>query len=89
MDKIPLFDKWVHIGLFAILCFLWCRVIQNPQWFIKIAVVCLAYGIVIEFIQDKFIPYRSFEVWDILADAVGCAIGYWIARKWLLKKGYN
>jgi VanZ family protein len=85
MDKIPLFDKWVHIGLFSILTFLWCRVVKTEKAFLSVAIISLLYGIVIEFIQHYFIPYRGFEGWDILADAVGCAIGFLAAKKWLLK----
>ncbi len=88
MDKIPLFDKWVHIGLFAVLTFLWCRVVSNAlvKHFILVATICLLYGIAIEFIQGNYILFRGFEGGDILADAAGCIIGYWVSKKWLLKK---
>jgi hypothetical protein len=83
-DNIWMFDKWVHIGLFAILVGLWClgwRSLQrnsSPEkfrsTFINIGVVGLAYGIVMEFVQLLFIPHRSFDFVDILADAAGCVI---------------
>lgn len=34
----------------------------------------IGYGIGIEFIQDAFIPDRSFELMDIVADATGSFI---------------
>ncbi|MFM2338649.1 MAG: hypothetical protein RL115_1842 [Bacteroidota bacterium] len=84
LDKIPLFDKWVHIGLFTILTFLWCRVVKRESAFLAVAGMSLLYGIIIEFIQHYFIPYRGFEGWDVLADAVGCAIGFLAAKKWVI-----
>jgi VanZ family protein len=88
MDKIPLFDKWVHIGLFAILTFLWCRVLAQPtvKKMLTVAIICLLYGVAIEFIQDRWIPFRSFEAADIIADAVGSAFGFLVSKRWLLKK---
>jgi VanZ family protein len=88
MDKIPLFDKWVHIGLFAILTFLWCRVLvkYTVKKMLTVAIVCLLYGVAIEFIQDRWIPFRSFEAADIIADAVGCTLGFLVSKRWLLKK---
>jgi VanZ family protein len=87
MDKIPLFDKWVHIGLFAVLTFLWCRVltVYSAKKFIMVAMACLLYGVVIEFIQGSCIPFRGFEVGDIIADAAGCAVGFLVSKRWLLK----
>jgi VanZ family protein len=86
MDKIPLFDKWVHIGLFALLTFLWCRAM--PQYVVKtflfVATACLLYGIAMEFVQGNWIPNRGFEVWDIIADATGCLIGFVFSRRKLL-----
>src|SRR6185503_10585115 len=84
LDKIW-FDKWVHIGMFSILTWLWCRYwhlfkLNKPadtfrKLFIIIGLICLAYGIVMEFVQRFYIPHRSFDVGDIIADGVGCAVG--------------
>jgi len=78
-DKIWL-DKWIHIGLFAILAFLWCRAapgesLRKIPIFIQIAFYCLLYGIAMEFIQKYFIPNRSFDVGDIFADGIGSTLG--------------
>lgn len=81
-------DKVVHVGLFAVLVFLWClplRLLMKQTerrnllygW---VAVGFMAYGIAIEFIQRDLIPYRSFDFYDIVADTIGCAVG-WIAIK--------
>jgi VanZ family protein len=82
LDKLWI-DKWVHIALIAIMVTLWCRVILKKKVrytsvkiiFIYISLLCLSYGIGMEFIQKYFIPNRSFEVGDIVADAGGCILG--------------
>lgn len=86
------FDKWVHAGLFFILVFAWCRVIRSADsvfrkiTFGQLAIIALVYGIMMEVVQEYFIPNRSFEVSDILADGLGCLAGYvFVTRKWKIK----
>ena len=77
------FDKWVHVGMFSIMVFLWCWAMLRIELdktklkkkFILIAIVWLAYGIGMEFVQKYFVINRSFDIGDILADGIGCAIG--------------
>lgn len=74
-------DKWVHIALFSILVAL-CYWPFKPSWpqkaFLKkavpIAFAALGYGIAIEFIQKNYIPNRSFDLGDIIADGFGSFI---------------
>ncbi len=76
-------DKWIHVGLFATLVSLWClpfvskkRGARNlSHIFVWIAIGFIAYGVMIEFIQDKYVPNRSFGVDDMIADSIGSAIG--------------
>ena len=87
-DKIWL-DKWVHIFLFMILVILWSMAyshkkntqIDNRKIFFKIMVVGCLYGIAMEFVQKYFIPFRSFDFGDIIADGIGCVAGYFFAIK--------
>jgi VanZ family protein len=83
LDKIW-FDKWVHIGLFAILTWLWCLAfrIQRKEISYIIGAACLCYGIIMEFVQRYYIPNRSFDTGDIAADAIGCVAGllFWYYR---------
>ena len=44
-------------------------------------VVGCLYGIAMEFVQKYFIPLRSFDLMDILADGVGCIAGYFFSMK--------
>jgi hypothetical protein len=87
-DKIYL-DKWVHVGLFAVLVLLWSLPLLHK---IKIqprlqkallwtAVAFVAYGIIIEIIQGRFIPHRTFGVDDMVADAIGCGLGFFLAKR--------
>jgi hypothetical protein len=88
------FDKWVHIGLFAILIFLWCRAFtlfknENKtlkKIFLSIAFIALAYGVGMEFIQKYYVINRSFEGGDIVADGIGCFTGLIFSWKRYIKK---
>jgi len=87
-DKIW-FDKWIHVLLFMILVMLWNKVysgkknihLNTRKIFFQIMIVGFVYGILMELVQKYFIPYRSFDLMDILADGAGCAIGYFISIK--------
>jgi VanZ family protein len=91
--KIPQQDKIIHIFIFFFLVYLFCRPFKLSafpkkkitSWFFSIALYGLAYGISVEFIQKYFVPNRSYEVWDIVADAIGCFIGYFYCRKYFIK----
>ncbi|MBC7873788.1 MAG: VanZ family protein [Ferruginibacter sp.] len=93
LDKIWL-DKWVHIGMFAIMVFLWCRATQGMNFekrklktvFVFIALLWLAYGIGMEFVQKYLVSNRSFDTGDIIADAVGCLGGLMYSMKRYIKK---
>jgi VanZ family protein len=84
-DKIWL-DKWVHIFLFMILVILWSLAYKNKQRdrrkiFFQIMVAGCLYGIAMEIVQKYFIPFRSFDLGDIIADGIGCVAGYFFSIK--------
>ena len=95
LDKIYS-DKWVHVGLFIVMVVLWClswkslKRNQGNQNLIKafwtVAIIFIGYGIAIEFIQKYFIPFRSFDVTDIAADAVGSTLGALYSIRRYIKK---
>jgi VanZ family protein len=70
------FDKWVHVGLFAVLVFLWSSffMVKPSAWW-KPLLYALIYGLIIEWIQKEFVPNRSFDIYDVIADTVGSVIG--------------
>lgn len=85
-------DKWIHIGLFAVMIVLWILPMQDRRtsvqssklMFVYIALACLAYGVSMEFVQHYFVSNRSFDMGDIAADAIGCVAGIGLV-KWLWK----
>ena len=87
-DKIWL-DKWVHIFLFMILVILWSKAYSHKKdthsgsrkIFLQIMITGIVYGIAMEIVQKYFIPFRSFDLGDIIADAIGCVAGYFFAIK--------
>jgi len=90
LDKIW-FDKWVHIFLFGMLAYLFCFGLKSfsgdkIRLYLSVGIACLLYGIIMEFVQKYFIPNRSFDIGDILADGVGSGIGALIASRMYIKK---
>ncbi len=69
--------------MFAIMVFLWCWAILRmgfdkiklKKTFFLITLVWLAYGIGMEFVQKYCVVNRSFDLGDIVADALGCITG--------------
>jgi VanZ family protein len=78
-------DKWIHFGFFSILTILWSRAfnINKPSSRVLLFLVVLLYGSLVEVVQDRFIPNRGFEVWDIVADASGALAGIWVAGRFM------
>lgn len=87
------FDKWVHLGLFAVLTFLSgfprTHYLENSQkHIVLIAILCACYGILMEYAQKLLTADRSFETIDMFADAAGVAVGYF-ALKYYKKKTWQ
>ena len=55
-------------------------------YFILIGVVCLGYGVAMEFVQKYWIPNRSFDMGDIVADGLGSIAGVIFSFKRYIKK---
>jgi len=86
-------DKWAHIFLFFVLVVLWCRIylaritkISLKKIFISITVLSIIYGIIMEIIQHYYIPFRSFDYGDMIADAVGSVAAYFFSVHRFIKK---
>jgi hypothetical protein len=84
---IPNLDKFVHIFLFGTNVLLWgwhySQLVGTHQPFKKIVLLdvllTVALGIGLEYVQKYWIPNRSFDRNDILADLVGALIaGVWL-----------
>ncbi len=77
-------DKIIHIVLFTFMVILWSipflykslSITRLAKILILVPTIFFAYSIVVEFVQLFFISGRSFDLFDILADGIGCAIGF-------------
>jgi VanZ family protein len=73
-------DKVVHVFLFGGIVLFWGFYIRRsvePQLQKKIILITLfsiLLGVIMEFIQLWFIPERSFDNWDIVADSFGAIL---------------
>lgn len=73
------FDKIVHIGIFALLTYLfsWPYLLSELSFndklnrFGKIAWIFIVWGIAVEIIQKYFAYHRSFDLADWAADCLG------------------
>ena len=87
-------DKWIHVLLFLIMVSLWCwgwaalkiSFVKKIVLFITTALVWLSYGIAMEFVQDALRNGRSYDVKDMVADGIGCALGLLISLLLFRKK---
>ena len=86
-------DKWAHVFIFTIFCiaFYWpftnTTISQRTRkhWFLAIALMGCGYGIAMEFVQKYYVINRAFEWGDMLADTIGCAVGWCWGRKYALQ----
>jgi VanZ family protein len=92
MDKVGV-DKWVHIAMFFILVTAWCRwasLIVDEKKLLRVlfafTLLWFAYGVIMEFVQLYFISNRSFDIWDVVADAAGCIGGAYFSYGRYIKK---
>ena len=87
------FDKLIHTGLFGMLAVLFMypfsltdlKKKQKIGWYIKIALATIIWGLAAELIQKYFIPRRSFDIVDFIANSLG-AIAAFIYFKIRLNK---
>lgn len=85
-------DKIVHAGIFGLMTILFIRPVAESQlsakikleYFTGIAVSVGLWGLATEFIQKYLVAGRNFDLWDFVADVVGCAFAWWFSKKYLL-----
>ena len=85
IPAIPYLDKLLHAGAYAILGMLFFRAYRTTalggklHYIITLSILSAGlYGISDEFHQ-YFVPYRSADIGDALADIIGSAIGAFAA----------
>lgn len=90
-------DKLIHTAMFFLLTWLFCRpfkystidVAKKGKWFFEIAVMAILFGVLMEFVQKYFVPFRSFELADIAVDTLGSLIGYFVSRRMFIRREIN
>jgi VanZ family protein len=83
---LPHFDKYVHFGFFAVLVFLWRFYFPGTtkfSWLLLLFAFC--YGVGVEAVQHFLIAYRSYDVFDVVADMSGAVIGLFLWQVWYKK----
>jgi len=73
-------DKIVHFALYFVLSFLvvnflFVREIKMTKAFIFSLIISIAYGLMIEVLQEYFTQTRHFEWFDVLANSLGALGG--------------
>lgn len=87
---IPGIDKVYHVGAFAITVWAVGRLLAPRRRFPMgwVVLAAITHAVVIEGVQGALLPHRSSDPEDVLADAVGAALGvlaWWIERRWRLR----
>ncbi len=77
-----IYDKLQHLAAFITLAFLADFSFPRIRFLWKVALPLFVYGLILEFTQ-YFLPYRDFSVADIVANAVGILLYYYLAFKLL------
>ena len=80
--ELPYADKIIHVGLFgslALSLFFHFEQYSNVSFRSTRAkalslILCIVFGIGMEFYQKYFVPSRGFELGDMLADAIGALL---------------
>ena len=92
--NIPFFDKYIHTIMFFVLTVLFCYpfILYNTSgkiiksWFFKVTISAIVYGIIMEFVQKYLVYGRSFDVIDIVFDAIGSVAGLIVINRYFNKK---
>ncbi|WP_378106554.1 VanZ family protein [Chryseobacterium sp. sg2396] len=72
-------DKILHLSIFAALGF--CFIAAFPKIrFLYFFQIILIYAFLTEILQEEMGLGRSMETLDLVADAVGCLVGYYTYR---------
>lgn len=74
-------DKVAHFACYAILGCLAVLAQKSRRWQVLAVLAMVVMGVAIECIQ-YFLPWRSFEAMDMLANTVGVASGVIVSLLW-------
>ena len=82
-------DKLVHIFLFAVFFILQVRAFVRQDVFPALAghavpvtfIIGLLLGAGTEVMQELFVPMRTGDIYDFIADTAGCLVGWAVAMR--------
>ena len=78
LSGVPGLDKVVHAGVFA-LVMVAGRAARLPRpWLLLLTVVQAPLS---EIVQATLLVHRDGDPWDVVADLVGCLLGWWLTRE--------
>jgi len=88
------YDKLIHIGVFGLLAFLFMYPFgksslppkQKLHYFIRFALVTIVWGYTTEILQKFYIPGRSYDLADWLADSIGGILALVISKFYFLRR---
>lgn len=74
-------DKLYHLAAYFVLNTVWLMAIMpyssgKVRTNILISLGIVAFGIVVEILQDELTHYRTFDIYDILANSIGVILSY-------------
>ncbi|KQK24398.1 antibiotic resistance protein VanZ [Chryseobacterium aquaticum] len=73
-------DKVLHLGIFAMLGFLFIAAFPRIRFSYFFQII-LIYAFLTEILQEEMNLGRSMETLDIVADTIGCLLGYYIYKE--------
>ncbi len=84
LDAIPFGDKFGHVILMGTLCLLLnlalrCRTVRIRKLPVLLGTLLVSLFVLLEEITQLFLPNRTFDLIDLLADAIGIALASWLA----------
>lgn len=82
---VPSVDKLLHLSEYLLLAWLLVQALRvnhalQPSYVLWIWIYTTSYGLLIEAIQ-ALLPWRSAELGDAAANALGAALGVWMAQR--------
>jgi len=78
IGRVAFGDKLLHASAFAFLMLWYAQIYADARDRRHLALGLFAFGLGIELLQS-LVPYRSADIWDLVADSVGVVLGALLA----------
>jgi VanZ family protein len=72
-------DKLEHTLAYASLVLWFCQIYLSARSRLLVAILLVGLGIGLEFVQ-RWMGFRHFDVWDMVANSIGVLFGFLLAR---------